>query len=291
MAILQISKPQLSVSLGRCVSDIFSQIHIIDTAEFQRSCLNIIASQLMPDGLIWCIVSKASADTDTKADVPFSCHSTMAMNAAQIEHWQQLAKILLQDNEKSQYPAEACFIGHCKATGQRHIIFIQAGSDKHPISDDPLTEYQKYLQVLGPQLLKAHSLHLFNHALQYSQQFDYGYAIYDTEQTLKAQSKTVAPDVPLGINEAFHINGLNISHMCRHAGYYCLETLSLPKAFATFTDKEKKIAFFVGKAKTNKAIARALKSSEKTIENQLTAIYSKLNIHSRALLICKINSA
>lgn len=73
-------------------------------------------------------------------------------------------------------------------------------------------------------------------------------------------------------------------------GFICLEAISLPDSFFVLTSKEKQVCFFLSKAFTNKTIAEQLGSSEKTIENQLTSIYKKLGLRSRATLIHTIKA-
>lgn len=52
----------------------------------------------------------------------------------------------------------------------------------------------------------------------------------------------------------------------------------------TLTPRELEIAHFVARGKTNRAIAAALYVSQRTVENHLYSIYSKLGIGTRTEL-------
>ncbi|PAD23144.1 response regulator transcription factor [Terribacillus saccharophilus] len=58
---------------------------------------------------------------------------------------------------------------------------------------------------------------------------------------------------------------------------------------ANINEREKKILQFVSQGLTNKAIAVNLKVSQRTVENHLSKIFNRLNVHSRAetILIAK----
>ncbi|MCV6588168.1 MAG: helix-turn-helix transcriptional regulator [Marinobacterium sp.] len=73
--------------------------------------------------------------------------------------------------------------------------------------------------------------------------------------------------------------------------FLAIEVLPLPAPFRQLTPREKQVCFYLGKALTNSAIARAMASSEKTIEHQLTSIYRKLGLRSRAMLIHAVQAA
>lgn len=56
---------------------------------------------------------------------------------------------------------------------------------------------------------------------------------------------------------------------------------STPQGFADLTPREREILSLIGEAQSNKAIARQLGTSEKTVRNHATRVFAKLGVDSR----------
>ncbi|WP_299775683.1 helix-turn-helix transcriptional regulator [uncultured Pseudoteredinibacter sp.] len=262
MSVLQISKPQASLQLGKVVAKIYSFIHILDQQSFRAECINHIQKELSISGLHWF--------------TSFGEGSGLNSREGEIS-----SPITFMDSSLEQ--AQSSYLNYCEKSNCRHAIYIDVNKESSDV-DDSLCP----LEILGPQLVQAHRLQLLYAALRYCRSLDFDFCLFDFVDKVRGSSDNLCSET--SYKEGFSYGENAILFGGELLGYRYLEILQIPEIFNSLSNKEKKITFFVAKAKTNKEIALALECSEKTIENQLTTIYRKLSIRSRAMLIHNLKS-
>lgn len=257
MSVLQISKPQASIQLGKVVAKTYSFIHILDQQSFRAECINHIQKELSISGLHWFTSFEEESRVNSReCEIP--------------------PPLTFMDSPLEQ--AQPSYVNYCEKTNCRHAIYIDANKESGDLDGNLYL-----LKVLGPQLVQAHRLQLLYAALRYCRSLDFGFCLFDFLGKAGVSTNNLSGD--FSYKEGFSYGENAILFGGELLGYRYLEILQIPEIFNSLSNKEKQITFFVAKAKTNREIALALECSEKTIENQLTTIYRKLSIRSRAMLI------
>lgn len=92
------------------------------------------------------------------------------------------------------------------------------------------------------------------------------------------------------VDKAYFIHQSNVTfYTTKKFGYHYLELDRSINDFSVLTNKQKEVCYLLKKSLPNEAIATQLKSSKKTVENHLSAIYEKLAIQSRGSLVSALN--
>ncbi|MBB1489214.1 helix-turn-helix domain-containing protein [Oceanospirillum sediminis] len=294
MALLQLTPSKKPLQPGQQIARIYERIQMQDEMAFKQAVIRQLDHVVAIECLYW-LVWDSEQRFDCMTYSNSDSYTACSLTAEQIATLNKLP-LAKRPTSLSQdiFPAkeQVCYISsQCCKTGRIHTLIVSVLNET--------TEHGKrtmdLLALFLPHLLQASTLQQLNTARANYSQPGSAYAICDSSgifieasqafETILDQMKenwleNICNSAP-GFIETDNI-------LCRTQqahGFICLEAMRLPDSFSVLTSKEKQVCFFLSKAFTNKAIAEQLGSSEKTIENQLTSIYKKSGVRSRAMLI------
>lgn len=298
MALLQLSSPGLPAPPGEAVAQLYEALQQPTLAACQHQLCQQLARQVSLTAFHWQRCTARGQPLPHDSDAPTE-PAAPALSAAQRA---RLAELPLQSGLQSltgplfgNFSHPTGLRQRCARTGVIHTFFISLPSPADP--DGALAQRLAHL-------IHIDALYRLNHARQQCLGAPYACALYDTagrciEQNPahRQQPPLAGPARPLTVasntdaaGPQFHEIAPQLYRIQPLDGYTLIDTLPLPAEFRQLSPREKQICFYLMQALSNRQIAAALNSAEKTLENQLSALYRKLKIRSRAQLIHQLNT-
>lgn len=299
MALLQLTPPKKPLQPGQQIARMYEGIKISDELAFKQAVIKQLASIVAIENFYW-LVQDSEHLSDCIAYTNSDFHTTCSPTKKQIATLKKLA-LAKRPTSLSQdiFPTKGqplYISSQCNKTGLIHTLVVSVLNET--------TEYGEQttdlLALFLPHMIQASALQQLNAARISCSQPGNRYAICGSSGTLIEASESFETLLD-------QMGGHWLECICASAsgfietddvlcrtyplhGFICLEAMPLPDSFSVLTSKEKQVCFFLSKAYTNKAVAEQLGSSEKTVENQLTSIYKKSGVRSRAMLIHTIKT-
>ncbi|WP_036567122.1 helix-turn-helix domain-containing protein [Oceanospirillum beijerinckii] len=299
MALLQLTPPKKPLQPGQQIAGMYEGIKISDELAFKKAVIKQLASIVAIESFYWLVQdSEHQPDCITYSNSDF--HTACSLTEEQITILKKLPltkKPTPLSLDIFPTKSQPLYISsQCNKTGLIHTLVVSVLNET--------TEYGEQttdlLTLFLPHIIQASALQQLNAARISCSQPGSLYAICGSSGAIIEASESFETLLD-------QMGGQWLECICASApgfietddvlcrtyllhGFTCLEAMPLPDSFSVLTSKEKQVCFFLSKAYTNRAVAEQLGSSEKTIENQLTSIYKKSGVRSRAMLIHTIKT-
>lgn len=294
MALLQLSSPTVAASTGSSIAQLYDALQQPTLADCQQQLCQQLSQQLQRATLDW-QVSTPSGQLLSHCGYMPAEQVMPPLPAAQRAH---LATLPLQPILHpltgamfSAFPHPCSLRQRCPRTGLVHTFFITSPTQAGP---------QSLLARRLSHLTHIDALYRLNSVRRQCLGAQHASALYDATARRVAQSPAfqqqrllTGPAKPVSNTtstqvEIFREIPPQLYRLQPQNGFTVIDTLTLPDDFQGLSPRQKQICFYLDRALSNQQIAAALNSAEKTLENQLTTLYRKLAIRSRAQLIHRL---
>lgn len=301
MAFLKLKEPNPVNRLGECIASFYHASQSPCREQFQRACINAINNITPLSRFSWKIdaqqnyihLSKnkwfAIFEGEGKINIEFVVNDLST-----------IVPILSEDTEL----ISSNKIFHKKIIschGARHYFDIEQVCENDILSKNEQTELTMFL----PHLAEAFRLHILSQFQKAWKCDGYLGAIIESsghEIYMERIFDEKIKQAELSKKELFKMRGFLsqksfflykdlLFGIEKILDVYFIRMLVFNGVLSNLTLKEKQVCFYVNAAFSNTDISKALKISEKTVENHLSNIYQKINIDSRAKLVSSLYSA